>query len=179
MKGSGYIKQSSFRFTCECDGTDALVLIDRSYLDSIDDNLLYALDILLDRHGETELAYDFPDEEWENVWARESKPAIDFCNSGRMAVFMHYKNEGACEISFSDVECNSGTVIDIKSGRLILVSASELIQCLACPDLEMETLLEIDAIRPGKYSIRFEGPGFIRLAKSPDISETNNVIELL
>ena len=60
-----------------------------------------------------------------------------------------------------------------------MVNASELIQSLAYPDLEMETLLEIDNLDTSTYSIKFEGINSIELKKSSFESEMNNVIELL
>ena len=35
---------------------------------------------LIDRYGESELIYDFPNEKWENVWEKETKEIVDFCN---------------------------------------------------------------------------------------------------
>lgn len=166
------------RFRYECDGMDGLILIDENYLDEIDDVLLNKLDILLDRNGKSELVYDFPNEKWEDVWKRETKEVFDFCNLGKMVIFLHCEDEDNCEIIFSDIEHKSKTCIDIKSGKLILVNASELIQCLAYPDLEMETLLEIDNLDAGVYSIQFDGINYIQLRKDKLVSEMNNVIEL-
>lgn len=166
------------RFRYECDGMDGLILIDENYLDEIDDVLLNKLDILLDRNGKSELVYDFPNEKWEDVWKRETKEVFDFCNLGKMVIFLHCEDEDNCEITFSDIEHESKTCIDIKSGKLILVNASELIQCLAYPDLEMETLLEIDNLDAGVYSIQFDGINYIQLRKDKLVSEINNVIEL-
>ena len=50
------------KFTLECDVMDGLILIDESYLSELNDDLLYAMDILLDSSGTTELIYDFPNE---------------------------------------------------------------------------------------------------------------------
>ena len=51
--------------------TDALILIDEQYLDKIDDELLRELDIFIDYYGKIELAYDFPDENWNDVRKRK------------------------------------------------------------------------------------------------------------
>ena len=167
------------RFSYVCDDMDGLILIDKKYLDELDDVLLSELDILIDRYGKSELVYDFPDEKWEDVWRRETKEIIEFCNSGKMVIFLHYEDEEDCEINFSDFQNGSNTLIDIKSGELILVNASELIQCLAYPNLEMETLVEIDNIEAGMYLIKYEGINSIKLKKKSFESEMNNVIELL
>ena len=96
-----------------------------------------------------------------------------------MATEREHHHEKDCEINFSNFQNGSKTFIDIKSGKLILVNASELIQSLAYPDLEMETLLEIDNLDTSTYSIKFEGINSIELKKSSFESEMNNVIELL
>ena len=44
------------KFCYECDGMDALVLIDEQYLDKIDDELLRELDIFIDYYGIMEKA---------------------------------------------------------------------------------------------------------------------------
>lgn len=167
------------RFSYECDGMDGLILIDEKYLGEIDDALLGELDIFLDRYGKSELVYDFPNEKWEDVRKRETKRLVDFCNSGKMVIFLHYNDEDECEISFSDFNNDSKTNIDIKSGKMILVNASELIQCLSYPELEMETLLEIDSLDPGMYSIKYDGINLLELKKNNSCLEMNNVVELL
>jgi len=55
-------EMDEMKFIVECDGSDGLVLMDQSYLGEMDSELLYSMDILLDRHGESELIYDFPSE---------------------------------------------------------------------------------------------------------------------
>ena len=103
------------RFSYECDGMDGLVLIDEQYLKEIDERLLSELDIFLDRYGKSELVYDFPDEKWEDVRKRETKKLYEFCNNGKMVIFLHNSDEIECKIEFSDLKSHSQTVIDIKS----------------------------------------------------------------
>lgn len=153
------------RFSYACDGMDGLVLIDEKYLDELDDTLLSELDILLDRYGKSELVHDFPNEKWEDVRRRETKEIVEFCNLGKMIIFLHYKDEENCEINFSDLQSDSKTLINVKSGKLIIVNASELIQCLSYPDLDMETILEINNLDVGTYSIEFDGINSIELKK--------------
>lgn len=167
------------KFNYICDVTDGLVLIDKEYLKELNDKLLIELDILLDRYGKSELVYDFPNEKWEDVQKRETRWIVEFCNSGKMVIFLHYKNEKDCEINFSDSQNNSQTMIDIRSGKLIVVNASELIQCLAYPKFEIEPFLEIDNIDVGLYAIQFNGINSIKLAKSNIKSDVNNILELL
>ena len=141
------------KYTFECDKMDGLVLIDEYYLDKFNEEVLYSFDIFLDRYGESELVYDFPDEKWEDVYKRESKKFLEFCNSGKMIVFLVDKNKYNCDIQFSRELFETNTFLDIKSGKLILVNAGELIQCASYPDLEMEKVLEIDDVEVGTYAV--------------------------
>lgn len=61
------------KFTLECDEMDGLVFIDKSHLAELNSDILYSMDILLDPFGETELTFDFPNEDWKTVWNRETK----------------------------------------------------------------------------------------------------------
>ena len=47
-------------------------------------------------------------------------------------------------------------MVNAPSGKLLGVSASELIQCLAYPELEMEKLFELD-VDAGWYQVLNEG----------------------
>ncbi len=167
------------KYNYKCDGIDGLVLIDEDYLNEIDDDLLAELDIFLDKDGKTELVYDFPNEEWKDVRKRETKKLLEFCNLGKMVIFLTKKDEDNCEINISDIKNDSNTYIDIKSGKLILVNASELIQCLVYPELEMEINLRIDNIDKGVYSVKYDGIKDIKLVKEITlVSDINNAIEL-
>ena len=61
-----------------------LVVIDPTVFNEMDDEFLYAFDIYLDKKGESELVYDFPDEEWNIVWNRETKSVQDFIESHKI-----------------------------------------------------------------------------------------------
>ena len=135
--------------------TSTLIAIDKSYLDELDDNYLYALDIYLNKLGKSELVYDFPDKPWEEVWTRNSKIIIEFCKARKMIIFQ-----------YCDGWTASGSTIEIKSGTLILVDASELIECLSYPDLEMEIIQEIDDIDTGVYEVRLDEFNHIKLRKT-------------
>ena len=144
------------KFNYKCDGMDGLVLIDEKSISEMNDVLLNELDIFLDRYGKSELIYDFPDEKWEDVWKRETKKLLDFCNSGKMVLFLTYEDQENCEIKISDMPNDAESFIEIDSGKLILINASELIQCAAYPELEMETVLEINNLDKGTYVIKYE-----------------------
>ena len=167
------------KFNFECDEMDGLVLIDEGYLNEIDDDILYAFDIFLDRYGKSELVYDFPNKNWASVRERESIKLKEFCNSGKMILFLVDKDELNCEIQLSNKNYNTDTFLNVSSGKIILVNAGELIQCLAYPDLEVEKILEIEDIEKGTYAIENEGIRKINCIKSITTKSTfDNVIEL-
>lgn len=168
------------KFNFECEEIDGLVLIDEKYLCEIKDELLYAMDIFLDYYGKSELIYDFPDEKWELVRKRETIALEEFCNTGKMILFLTNETEMNCEIHFSTKRVETNTFLNVASGKLILVSASELIQCLAYPDLEMEKILEIYDLERGMYAIENDGIKKITCVKcDTDKSIFNNVIDVI
>jgi len=152
------------RFDYICDNMpDGLVLMDEEYFDELDEDMLYSFEILLDQQGETELTYDFAGEDWLTVRERESKLINDFCNAGKMFVALGDKDIENCQIEFVD-HCE-GTCISVPSGKLVMVNAGELIQCLLYPDLEMEKVLELN-VDVGNYSVECKSIERIRLCKN-------------
>lgn len=144
------------KFNYEHSDPDGLALIDEYYFNEFNDDILYSFEVFLDSKGRTELIFDFPDEKWEVVRARESVAIKDFCNSGKMIVLLANKSIENCEIDFMDGECDADMFLDVPSGKLVLVSASELIQCISYPKLEMEKILEIN-VEKGTYAVKNEG----------------------
>lgn len=165
------------KFSFECDETHALVLIDESYLNEISNDVLYSFDIFLDRNGHTELIYDFPEEKWETVWERESMEINDFCNSGKMLVLLTDTDLIDWEMIFNSGNYETNKFLLIPSGKLILVNASELIQCLAYPDLEMEKIAEIN-VEKGEYAVMIEGTKIYCCKSVIPEALVNNVIQI-
>ncbi len=166
------------KFNYEHDEPDGLVLIDAYYFNEFNSDILYSFDIFLDSKGRTELIYDFPNEKWEVVRARESAILKEFCNSGKMIVFLSNENIENCEIDFKDGKCDADMFLNIPSGKLVLVNAGELIQCMAYPKLEMEKILELD-VEKGTYTVTNDGIKKINFYKSvPKKSIFNNIVEL-
>ena len=166
------------KFNYEHDEPDGLVLIDAYYFNEFNSDILYSFDIFLDSKGRTELIYDFPNEKWEVVRARESAILKEFCNSGKMIVFLSNENIENCEIDFKDGKCDADMFLNIPSGKLVLVNAGELIQCMAYPKLEMEKILELD-VEKGTYAVTNDGIKKINFYKSiPKKSIFNNIVEL-
>lgn len=139
-------------FLLELDEADGLILIDESYLPEFNEEMLYAMDILLDPFGKTELAFDFPNEEWETVRTRETKCIREFCGQGKMAVWLFDGIEKECTIEKSNEITDTPKWLHIPTGKLLAVPASELIQCLPYPELVPENIFELD-IESGWYAI--------------------------
>lgn len=94
-----------------------------------------------------------------------------------MIVFLTSEREEDCELVFSVLQSRPMSFIDIRSGKMMLLNAGELIQCLSYPSLEMTTILDI-SLEPGTYLLAHEGIANIRLEKVENISDlaANNVI---
>lgn len=127
---------------------DALVLIDKMVIPELTEELLYMLDIFIDVEGTSELAYDFPDEDWADVRSRETQKLADFCNSGKMSIWLTDDVEKEYRIKAGEGIENFSKAIYAPSGNLVFVSASELIQCALYPEMEMDILYEF-CVREG------------------------------
>ncbi len=167
------------KFTFECDMMDGLILIDEGYLSELNDDLLYEMDILLDSSGTSELVYDFPDEPWDTVRRRETKQIREFCGQGKMIVWLLDNVVKECEIEESNKMTDSCKCLHLPTGKLIAVTASELIQALSYPELEMEKVFEL-SVEAGWYAIQNEGIDKIMYCrKKPSDSIFLNIQEVL
>ena len=80
-----------------------------------------------------------------------------------MFVVLGDKDIENCQIEF--VDCCDGACISVPSGKLVVVNAGELIQCLLYPDLEMGKLLELN-VDVGNYCVECKGIEWIKLCKN-------------
>lgn len=162
----------------ECDEMDGLVFIDKSYLAELNSDMLYAMDILLDPFGDSELVFDFPNESWETARMRETKQISEFCRHGKMIIWLFNDVEQECIIEKSNEIYGSLKWLHVPTGELLAVTASELIQCLPYPELEMEPVFELSLER-GWYAIWNEGINKIMYCKKepPDLI-TSNIQEM-
>ena len=147
----------------QSDYPDGIVIIDSACLEQMDDTILRSMDIYLDKDGKSELVYDFPDEDWNTVYERECKPFVSFVESGRLWIKLLSKKDMVLSIEKSDT-VDSKTYINVTSGNLKIVLASELLQCLYYPELEMQILGKLD-IPNGKYMFEYSVNGNIRYKK--------------
>lgn len=174
-------------FQVYCGAMDGLVLIDRGSMKELDADLLYAFDILLDCSGTSELIYDFPDEDWHTVWVRETEALRKFCNSGKMIVWLFdAKLKGKTKngktkngvFQIDDALTDSDKWLYAPTGNLLAVTASELIQCLAYPELEMEEVFTL-SVSKGWYAISDRGVEEIKYCKgNPCTSTFENIQEV-
>lgn len=144
------------KFILECEEIDGFVFIDKSYLTELNSDMLYAMDILLDRFGKTELIFDFPNETWETVRSRETKQIREFCGHGKMIIWLLDSMKKECKIEKGNEIIDSPKWLHIPTGKLLAVTASELIQCLSYPELEMEKIFELE-VENGWYAIWDKG----------------------
>ena len=166
------------KFTLECDMLDGLILIDESYLSELNDDLLYAMDILLDSSGTTELIFDFPNEPWDIVRQRETKQIREFCGQGKMIVWLLNHVAKECEIEKSNEITDPCKWLHLPTGKLLAITASELIQGLSYPELEMEKVFEL-SVEGGWYAIQNEGIDRIMYCREkPSNSILLNIQEL-
>lgn len=143
------------KFTLECDEMDGLVFIDESYLSELNDGLLYAMDILLDSSGTSELVYDFPNEDWDAVRQRETKQLREFCGQGKMIIWLLDSVFTDCEIEKSGEIAEPCKWLHLPTGKLSAFTAGELIQCLPYPELEPERVFEL-SVEAGWYAVQNE-----------------------
>jgi hypothetical protein len=142
---------------------EGVVLIDPAFFEKMDENILRAMDIFIDKDGESELVYDFPEEDWKTVYERETKPFISFVENGGLWIKLLSEKDMVFTIEQSKT-ITSNEYINVISGKIIVVLARELLQCLFYPELEMEIFGSID-LTNGKYSIGYSVNGTITYRK--------------
>lgn len=140
------------KFHLDCGYMEGFVLMDQSYLKELDSDLLYAMDILLDISGKSELIYDFPGETWRDVRARETQSIREFCNSGKMVIWLPDTINKDCEFVCDDQVPAASKWLYLPTGNLLAVTASELIQCVPYPGSEMEKIFEM-TLAKGWYAV--------------------------
>ena len=164
------------KYTLDCGMLDGLVFIDESYLSELNDaDLLYAMDILLDSSGTSELICDFPNEDWDIVRQRETERIREFCGQGKMIVWLLDCVVKECELTKSAKVTYPCKWLHLPAGKLLAVTASELIQCLAYPKLEMEKVFEL-SLESGWYAIQNKGiDNIMYCKKQPPKSILSNI----
>ena len=167
------------KYTLDCGMLDGLVFIDESYLSELNDaDLLYAMDILLDSSGTSELICDFPNENWDIVRQRETERIREFCGQGKMIVWLLDCVVKECELTKSAEVTGPCKWLHLPAGKLLAVTASELILCVAYADLEMEKVFELE-LAPGWYAVQNEGIDKIMYCKKqPPKSIPSNIQEI-
>ena len=175
------------KFDIDCGyNCGGMVLIDKSFLKELDDTLLYAMELLLDIKGRSELICDFAGEEWNMVRRRETEPVQEFCNSGKMIIYLldnakrRCDAKPACEIEPAAEIPELCGYLHLPTGGLLCADACELMQCLYYPELEMEkeTFFELE-LEKGWYAISNEYIDKIMYKKcSPQSPPFDNIQEI-
>ena len=167
------------KYALDCDRMDGLIFIDESCLPELNnDDLLYAMDILLDSSGSSELIFDFPNEDWNSVRRRETEQIREFCGQGKMIVWLVDDVSRECELTQSAEITGPCKWLHLPTGKLLAVTAGELIQCLPYPDSEMEKVFEL-SLEPGWYAIQNEGiDNMLYCRKQPPDFIPSNIQEL-
>lgn len=147
----------------QSDMTDGIVLLDPAFFKKMDENILRAMDIFLDKNGESELIYDFPDEEWEKVYVRESKPFVELVEAGEIWIKLFSNIDMVLSIEQNDT-LDTKDYVTVISEKMIIVLASELLQCLYYPELDMEILGSME-LPNGQYRIAYSTDGAIKYSK--------------
>lgn len=147
----------------QSDMTDGIVLLDPAFFKKTDENILRAMDIFLDKNGESELIYDFPDEEWEKVYVRESKPFVELVEAGEIWIKLFSNIDVVLSVEQTDT-LDTKEYVTVISGKMIIVLASELLQCLYYPELDMEILGSLE-LPNGQYRIAYSTDGAIKYSK--------------
>lgn len=147
----------------QSDMTDGIVLLDPTFFKKMDENILRAMDIFLDKNGESELICDFPDEEWEKVYVRESKPFAELVEAGEIWIKLFSNIDMVLSIEQTDT-LDTKEYVTVISGKMIIVLASELLQCLYYPELDMEILGSLE-LPNGQYRIAYSTDGAIKYSK--------------
>lgn len=164
------------KFEFECDARmDGFVLIDEGCLSELTEDMLCEMVILLDTAGESELICDYPGEEWRVVWARETKTIRAFCESGRMLLWLLNSTKTECEMEYQADIAAPSKWLYVPTGKLLAVTAGELVQCLLYPGLVMEKVFEM-TIPKGWYAFASQSMERIQYCKGqPETTVFENI----
>lgn len=139
---------------------DALAIIDPAVFSEMDEEFLYAFDIFLDKDGESELVFDFPGEEWNEVWNRETRCVRDFIEAHKMVLWRIQEGDYKGELVEVNQELTVPQELEVIGDSVLVLSASELIQCLLYPDVDMVDMEIFAEIPFEKGTVLFEKEGY-------------------
>jgi hypothetical protein len=119
---------------CELGG--GLLLVDRDYIAHLlRKDMLYRLSVAVDVNGVTQMRSRFPGEDWSTVWNRETRPVLELCRLGWVAlcilrdgsysVDVHILQE---EIAREGYRTLFTGAVSVRSGCLVAVELGHLIE---------------------------------------------------
>lgn len=94
-----------------------------------------------------------------------------------MIIWLSEQGEKSFEIKNVLNVDNTKNYLNIQTGTIICVSASELIQCVGYPELEMEKLFEIKT-DTGWYAFKLDAPQILYSYQERTDNEIKNVVDL-
>jgi hypothetical protein len=169
-------------FDLECDGDGGIVLIEKDKVKTLSKELGATLNVVIDVEGQTELALDYPDENWKDAWAKELDNLEDVCKDGLMFVGLLKDGEYSVDLDVTD-KFSDGTligVVKVVGSPLLIVEAGELIQSIIYPQLSLDVVSEVN-LSEGEYGIACnmkEDRLQIAISKVSSLGVVSNVVEL-
>ena len=170
-------------FNLECDGSGGIVLIEKDIVSTLSKELAAILNVVIDVNGQTELVFDYPGQEWRDVWSNELRNLNDSVKSGLMFVGLLDDGEYKVELELvnepSTKECLG--LVKVEKSPLLVVEAGELIQKVLYPQLELEIAYEY-GLDKGNYrvycTLQEEETIKLELLKDENYEAESNVVEL-
>ena len=169
----------------ECCGGGGIAFVERDKVAKISEELGNLLNVVVDVDGETALPYDYPGEEWQDVWERELGMANKLCENGLMFVGLLPEADYHLDLSLGKIEAEEMEtgLIEVTGSPILIVEAGELIQKIGNPGIDMEIIGEI-AVEPGIYSIQCsqdhleEDRLIVGISPAAGMTQVENVVEL-
>lgn len=163
---------------------DGLAVMDRALLGrwlSIPQRAVelgYQLDVTLNRSGNTELKFDWPDEDWSDVWRRHSEQWHSRVVSEQLALLLLPEGEYALDLELSgsvpdDAVCIASNTINVESGLLTITSGDSLNMILigARPDFDPRPCYWELSLHPGRYVVQMYVPANMHVVKRGHVAE--------
>jgi hypothetical protein len=108
-----------------------VLVADETSLSSLDEASLHRLLIAIDPDGESDLRHDFPDDDWPDVWRRETASLVDMCNAGQIGLCVLHNGAFHFEISLlegSQMTRHAPTRLCVSSGKLCVVELGGFVE---------------------------------------------------
>lgn len=141
-------------FDLECDGSGGIVFVDKDRISTLSKEFGSILNIVVDVDGETGLVFDYPDDDWVDVWSLELDKLNKLCIDGLMFIGLLKDGEYtvALDVTTEPAQNTLEGFVTVDGTSLVIVEAGELIQSVIYPELPLEIVAELD-LDKGNYSV--------------------------